>query len=64
MWEEGKFIFRDGDVNVHSDCQMVRDVEVEAAEMVYCEARWADKIPGVTTGVSGEVDVLCEVEAV
>lgn len=39
MWEEGKFIFRDGDVNVHSDCQMVRDVEVEAAEMVYCEAR-------------------------
>ena len=29
-----------------------------------CEAGGADQIKGVTTGVSGEVDMLCELEAV
>lgn len=60
MWLEGKLIFGHGDVSVHSDCQVVWDVEDETAEMVYYAARWADKIKSVTTRVSGAVDVLCE----
>ena len=42
---------------------MIRDVEVDTGEVVYCETSGADQVQGVATAVSGEVDVLCEDEA-
>ena len=35
---ESAFFFWDGDVgfNFHGDCQVVRNVEVEAGEVMYC----------------------------
>lgn len=41
----------------------LRDVEVEAAEVMYGETRGADQIQDVTTVGGGEIDVLSEVEA-
>ena len=55
---------RNGEINVHGDCQVVRDVEVEAGEVGYGETSRADQIQDVTTAVGGKVDVLGEVEAV
>ena len=40
------FIFwdEDRDVNVHSDCQVVRDMEVEAGELMCCKTSGANQI--------------------
>lgn len=48
------------DVSVHSDCQVVRDVE--AGDLMYCETSGTDRVQDVTIAVGGEVDLLCEVE--
>ena len=53
----------DRDVNVHSDGQVIRNIEVKAGEMMYCETSGTDQVQDVTTAVGREVDVLSEVEA-
>lgn len=54
-------MFWDGDrsVIVHSDCQVVRNVEV--GELLYWKESGADQ--NVTTTVGRKVDMLCKVEA-
>jgi len=50
-------------MQVHGDSQVVRDIEVEDGELRYCESSGPDQIQDVTMALSGEVDMLCEVEA-
>ena len=54
----------DGDVDVHDDGQVIRDVEIEAGQMMDGETSGADQVQDVTTAVCWEVDVLREVAAV
>ena len=65
---ERNFLFvlggRNVEINVHGDCQVVRDVEVEDGEVGYGETSRADQIQDVTTAVGGKADMLGEVEAV
>ncbi len=42
---------------------VVGDMDVKAGELMYGETSWADQIQDVTTGVSGEVDMLLKVKA-
>ena len=53
-----------GGVDVESDSQVIRYIEVGGGEMVDGDAGGADEVEGVAMGVGGGVHMLGEIEGV